>query len=168
MPPVVVGRIGRVHGLRGEVMLEGCSLSADELLELRTFLWRGHGDQTLHLSLADARPVHGRILVRFEGRADRDQAMELARGELVVEADRLPDPGPGLAYAFQLVGLRVETEEGRLLGTLERILPTGAHPVYVVRGTRELLVPATEQVLRRVDLERGVITVALPAGLEDL
>ena len=51
---------------------------------------------------------------------------------------------------------------------LEDIWPTGARPVFVVRGEREWLVPSDEGTLRRVDLERGVITVALPAGLEDV
>jgi 16S rRNA processing protein RimM len=168
MAPVIVGRVGRVHGLRGEVMLEGCSLSADEMLALREFTWRGHDGKTVEVVMEEARAVLGRLLVRFSGIGDRDQALALSRGQLVVEAERLPDPGPGLTYAFRLVGLQVETEEGRVLGTLQSILPTGANPVYVVRGARELLVPATEQVLRRVDFERGVITVALPAGLEDL
>lgn len=168
MTAVVVGRVGRVHGLRGKVMLEGCTLSAEELLQLREFTWRGPEGRAATLVMEEARAVHGRLLVSFEGHHDRDRAKELSRGELVVEAERLPDPGPGVAYAFQLVGMRVETEDGRVLGTLESIMPTGANPVYVVRGGRELLVPATADVLRRVDLEHGVITVALPAGLEDL
>ena len=85
-----------------------------------------------------------------------------------MERERLPDPGPGVAYTFQLLGLRVETDEGRMLGTLEDIIQTGAHPVYVVRGERELMIPAAPEVLKRVDLAAGVITVVLPAGLEDL
>jgi len=67
-----------------------------------------------------------------------------------------------------LIGLRVETMEGRVLGVLDDIIPSGAHPVYVVRGERELLVPAAPHVLKQVDLEHGVIRVELPAGLEDL
>ena len=62
----------------------------------------------------------------------------------------------------------VETEDGTRLGVLDSVLPTAAHPVYVVQGEREWLVPATQEVVRRVDLDRGVITVALPKGLEDL
>ena len=60
------------------------------------------------------------------------------------------------------------TEEGRTLGVLEDILPTGAHPVYVVRGMKELLVPAAPGVVLRVDTAARVIIVALPAGLEEL
>jgi 16S rRNA processing protein RimM len=109
-----------------------------------------------------------RMLVRFAGIDDRDHAAELTKGELLAERAALPDPGPGVMYTFQLIGLRVETEDGRALGTLADVMPTGAHPIYVVRGARELLVPATAETVRRVDLEAGVITVTLPAGLEEL
>jgi 16S rRNA processing protein RimM len=108
------------------------------------------------------------MIVRFDGILDRETAAKLTLGELWTEAERLPDPGPGVAYTFQLIGLRVVTEEGRGLGVLEEIIGTAAHPVYVVRGEKELLVPATSEVVKRVDLGGGVVTVALPLGLEEL
>ena len=168
MPLVLVGRIGRTHGVQGEVTLTRSSLSVAELMGVGTFVWRGPRGESIDLVLEGARPAHSRVLARFQGYAGRDEAAVLSNGELWAEAERLPDPGPGTVYAFQLVGLRVETEDGRDLGVLEDVLPLAAHPVYVVRGERELLVPATPEVLKRVELERGVITVALPRGLEDL
>ena len=88
--------------------------------------------------------------------------------ELLVERERLPDPGPGVAYTFQLIGLSVRTADGRVLGTLEDVIATGANPVYVVRGEREWLVPASPGVVQHVDMEARTIIVVLPAGLEDL
>ena len=168
MASVRIGRIGRPHGLGGEVALDDCDLTADELRALGSVAWRGRGGNERALVVESVRPVHGRLLVHFRGIDDRDQARELVLGELVVEPERLPDPGPGVAYAFQLVGLTVETEQGKRLGVLESVLPTGANAVYVVQGEREWMVPATPEVVRSVDLARRVITVALPAGLEDL
>ena len=168
MPLVLVGRIGRTHGVRGEVTLTHSSLTAAELTAVGSFVWRGARGESIDLVLEEARPAHPRVLARFQGFAGRDEAAVLVNGQLWAEAERLPDPGPGTAYAFQLVGLRVETEDGRPLGVLEDILQLAVHPVYVVRGERELLVPATPEVLKRVELERGVITVALPRGLEEL
>ena len=71
MGPVVIGRIGRIHGLRGQVMLEACPLSADELLALRDITWRGPDGATAALVIRGARPIHGRMIVRFEDIADR-------------------------------------------------------------------------------------------------
>ena len=167
MSLVRVGRLGRPHGLAGELTLGDCSLTADELRSVQRFTWRGR-EATRELELASARPAVPRLLVRFAGVGSREQAAELTNGDLMAERDALPDPGPGVVYTFQLLGLRVETEEGRVLGTLDDVVSTGAHPIYVVRGARELLVPATAEVVKAVDLAAGVVTVALPAGLEEL
>jgi 16S rRNA processing protein RimM len=164
---VRVGRLGRPHGVHGEQGLDGVSLTALELHGIRRFTWV-RGEERRDLALVTARPAHRNLLVRFEGVVDRKGASALTNGTLWVEDDRLPDPGPGMAYAFQLVGLAVETEDGRPLGTLAEVMASGAHPVYVVRGDREWLLPATEQVVKRVDLAAGRIVVALPAGLEDI
>ena len=107
------------------------------------------------------------MLVGFAGVETREEAAALTNGELLADSERLPDAGPGMAYHFQLVVLEVREEDGRVLGKLADIIPTGAHGVYVVRGERELLIPATPEVLRRVDLEGGTITVKLPAGFEE-
>ncbi|HEY2955806.1 MAG TPA: ribosome maturation factor RimM [Candidatus Eisenbacteria bacterium] len=168
MELVRIGRLGRAHGVRGELTLEGSALSATELQAIQSFTWRGRGGATLALTLETARPAHERVLVHFAGYDDRDRARELTTGELLAERERLPDPGPGLAYTFQLIGLEVRTAAGRKLGTLEEVISTGANPIYVVRGEREWLVPAAPGVVQQVDLAAGTLTVELPAGLEDL
>ncbi len=109
-----------------------------------------------------------RTLLRFDGVDGREAASALVNGTLWAEEAVLPDPGPGVAYAFQLVGLEVRTEDGRTLGTLAELMTSAANPIYVVRGEREWLIPAVADVVRHVDLAAGVITVALPPGIEDL
>jgi len=165
---VRIGRLGRTHGVQGELNLDQASLSPLELHAIKRFLWRRAGAPERTLTLLTARPALARMLVRFEGVSAREQAADLTNGELWAPPQALPDPGPGTAYTFQLVGLRVETEEGRALGVIEDVVATGAHPVYVVRGARELLVPGSPGVVKRVDLEAGLMVVALPAGLEEL
>jgi 16S rRNA processing protein RimM len=166
--PIRIGRIGRAHGLRGEVTVDGCPLEPNELEAVGELEWRDREGAVRTLVIESVRPMNQRLLVTFRGVGDREQAVALGLGELYAESERLPDPGPGVSYTFQIVGLRVVTEEGRELGRLQDVLPTGANPVYIVQGERELLVPASPEVLRRVDLREGVIVVRLPAGLEDL
>jgi 16S rRNA processing protein RimM len=170
MAKIQVGRVGRPHGVQGEVAVDGVTLTADELLAVERFTWRGPDRRELALVLASARPALQRMLLRFEGYGDRDRAQELGRGELWVEREALPDPGPGVAYTFQLIGLAVRTEEGRDLGKVVDIVQTGAHPVYTVRDGdgRERLLPAPPEFVRAVDLTAGTIVMALPAGLDEL
>ena len=165
---VRIGRLGRAHGVRGEIALDSVALTPLELHDIRSFVWRGARGETRALELQTARPADRRMLVKFAGVEDREQASALTLGELLVERGRLPDPGPGVVWTFQLLGLEVRTADGRRLGVLEDVVQTGAHPIYVVRGDQELLVPATPEVVQKVDLAAGVVTVALPAGLEEI
>ena len=143
-------------------------LTALDLHAIKRFTWRRRGAETQILTLETARPVHKRLLVRFAGCDDRDRAAALTQGELLAASELLPDPGPGEAYTFQLIGLEVRTTAGRRLGTLEEVISTGANPVYVVRGEREWLVPAAPGVVQQVDMTARTLVVELPAGLEDL
>jgi 16S rRNA processing protein RimM len=165
---VRIGRLGRTHGVQGEINLDGTSLTPLELHAVKRFVWRRRGAAERVLTLVAARPALARVLVRFEGVTVREQAAELTNGELWAGREQLPDPGPGTAYTFQLIGLRVETAEGRLLGTIEGVVTAGAQPVYLVQGERELMVPAAPGVVKRVDFEAGLMVVDLPPGLEDL
>lgn len=166
--PVRIGRLGRVHGVKGEIALEGSPFDAAELNGIGRFLWRGREGAERTLTLTVARDVHRGVLLAFTEISDREAAVAIAGGELFAERGRLPDPGPEMAYTFELVGLEVRDQGDRRLGTLAEIWNTGAHPIYVVRGEREWLIPAHPGVLQEVDRDAGVIRVILPAGLEDI
>lgn len=164
---VRIGRLGRPHGVHGEQGLDGASLTPLELHAIHRFTWM-RGAERRDVVLATARPTHRNVLVRFEGMASREDAAALTNGTLWAEESVLPDAGPGMVYVFQLVGLAVETEDGRPLGTLAEVMTSGPHPIYVVRGEREWLLPGIPEVVRRVDLAARRVVVTLPAGLEDL
>jgi 16S rRNA processing protein RimM len=168
MPLVIVGRLGRTHGLDGSLFVDQLSLSPEELEAIGEFVWRGRDGEERPLRLREARAMGHRIVVRFAGFGSKEDAQELVNGELRTERDRVPDAGPGQAYLFQLVGLRMVDTRGREIGVVKDVLRTGAHPVYVVAGEREILVPSAGPIVQRVDLEAGVITVELPEGLEEL
>jgi len=88
-----------------------------------------------------------------------EEAHRLVGAELCVPESRLPPE----FYWYQLIGLEVVNTEGQKLGTLEEIIETGSNDVYVVRrGREEILVPAIEEVVRDVDLQRRLMTVDLP------
>jgi 16S rRNA processing protein RimM len=165
---VSIGRLARAHGLHGELLLVDCPLDASELERVQSIVWRGRDGAILPLRLASQRPIHRGRLVSFTGYGDRDRAAALSGGELLTDESSLPDPGPDVAYTFQLIGMEVRNDDGRRLGVLEQIWNTGAHPIYVVQGERELLVPAHPGVLVGVDREARIITVSLPPGLEEL
>lgn len=165
---VEVARVGRPHGVNGELSLDRVSLTPVELHAVKRFVWRGRDGAERPLTLHAARPTTGRVLAHFTGVADRRAAAALTGGTLLAERGLLPDPGPGVAYAFQLAGLEVRREDGSVMGRLAEVLDAGGQTLYRVRGEREWLVPARPEFVKQVDLQGGVVTVTLPAGFEEL
>jgi 16S rRNA processing protein RimM len=73
----------------------------------------------------------------------------------------------GEHYLYQIIGLRVETETGDVLGTLTEVLETGANDVYIVDSPQygEVLIPATDETILDTDIQAGRMVVKLPDGL---
>lgn len=171
---VVVGRIGRPHGVRGEVTLE---LRTDEPERrfadgerLRVAVPGGREPAHPVLTVAGTRWHQQRLLVRFAEVTDRDAA-EHARGWLLeasVPADATPVADDEF-YDFQLVGLAVLTADGERAGTVSAVLHPGAQDLLVVsREDRpDALVPFVSALVPQVDLAAGHVVVADRPGLLD-
>ena len=167
---VFLGRVGRPHGVDGEFYVDRIALTAEELLAVKAVEWRGGREaEPRTFPITGVRTANDRLLVRFGGVRTREAAAELTNGWLWGDAERLPDPGPGVAYTFQLVGCRVVDTTGRDLGVLRDVQTSTAQPLYVVEHEgREHLYPGIEPFVKKVDLAAGVITMELPPGLEEL
>jgi 16S rRNA processing protein RimM len=127
---------------------------------------------------SDARRDYRVVGVRRQGEAvllalagcDSVEAATGLVGRLVAlpRAQALPAP-PGHAYPWQLVGCRVVTEDGGLVGELSGIEPSPAQDLWVVRGTgREHLIPAVPEIVQEVDLDARRVVIRPPEGLLDL
>ena len=162
-PTVVVGRITKVHGLRGEIAIQVFSDNPDRFAPgSQVFLEDGRA-----LTVAVAREHGGRLLVTFEGVEDRTAAEALRGLTLVVPQSMLPPLPPGEYWPHQLAGCEIVTESGRHLGTLTEVVPNAANDLWVAvdpEGT-ETLVPALKDVIVSVDVATKVILVRDVAGL---
>jgi 16S rRNA processing protein RimM len=119
------------------------------------------------LQIEGVRPHRDRLLIKFENIPHREAAGALRNSwVLVPAADRPPLP-EGEYYHHELIGLQVITSNGETLGPIQEILQTGANDVFVVRteAGKELLIPWTEEVIRKIDLVSGEVTVELLPGL---
>jgi len=85
MASVRIGRVGRPHGLRGQLLIDSCPLTADELESLRELTWRGRNGDERSLVVESAKPMQARLIVRFHGVDHRDVASALTLGELYAE-----------------------------------------------------------------------------------
>ncbi len=169
---VVIGRIVGAHGLNGTSKVFSYAESLSIYTPNSSIIVRQPQGQERTCVIRWAKPHTRCILLALEGVTNRDQAESLVGCELLIFKSSLPDPEEGTYYWFDLIGLSVYTTEGRFLGWLTSIIPTGSNDVYVVRSNTEgkndgdeVLIPAIESVVREIDLERNIMRVDLPQDL---
>lgn len=168
---LVVGRIGKPHGVKGEVSVEPRTDEPDRRFapgaQLKTQNERPGATGPAHLTVAGTRWHSGRLLVRFAEIADRNAAEE-ARGTLLtipLDPDERPED-PDEFYDHQLVGLRVVTTDGRDVGSLKEVVHGTAQDLLVVRTeSGERLVPFVQALVPEVDVPGGRVVVADRPGL---
>ncbi len=167
---LTVGRIGRAQGTRGEVAVEVRTDDPDTRFAPGQVL-RTEPAGVGPLTVGRVRWQGNRFIVRFRNVPDRTAA-EALRGVLllvdVADLERLSDPDE--FYDHQLVGLRATTADGVELGEVTEVLHLPGHELLAIRRAdgRELLVPFVGQIVTRVDLERGLVTIDPPEGLLDM
>lgn len=163
-----MGSIARAHGLQGEVVVDVWSEAPDRFQPGSALTARLPEGVTRTMVVETARPFGERLLIRFEGIANRTQAEALRGVDLTVDRKDVAPPPEGRHYRFELVGLRVRTASGEHLGTVAEVFETGSNDVIVVRGARgELLLPHLTNVVVAIDPDRGEMVVELPPGLRD-
>lgn len=171
MAQVVVGRVGRAHGVRGEITVELRTDQPERRFAPGSVLAVETPDGAAHpvesVTVVGSRWHHGRLLVRFEGFRDRNAADAL-RGTVLlsdVEPGESPDD-PEEFYDHQLVGLDVRTTDGDDVGRVEAVVHgPGQDLLVVATGDGEALVPFVSALVPEVDLRAGRVVVADRPGL---
>jgi len=167
---VVIARIARARGIRGEV---ACDIETDfperfDSLDHVT-VWMPGGDRLL-LAVEDHWFHKGRVILKFEGYDTMTAAEQLVGGRLVVaEADRAVLDQDQF-FEYDIVGAEVFTTEGVSLGQVARLMRTGGTDLLVVESEtkREHLIPFADDICTEVDVNNRRITINPPDGLLDL
>jgi 16S rRNA processing protein RimM len=147
-PPelITIGKVGKTHGLEGSFVVEDASEDPDRFEPGATLLVEGEPAEVVERKRAG-----GRLVVRLDRPVARGAALQIRRADL-------PEPEPGSYYVFQLVGLEVEEEGGRTLGTVAEVAPGIANDVLELDSG--LALPLVGACVREVDLEQRRILVA--------
>lgn len=162
---LVVGRVGRPHGLRGEVVVSVRTDFPEERFVPGTSFDVPGGRS---LRVATTRWHSGTLLLRFDGVEDRDRAADLSGTELTVPVDDLPSlDDPDEFHDHQLVGLRAELADGTVVGEVREVAhgPGGELLVIAREGPADALVPFVRQIVPEVDLAGGRVVLTPPDGL---
>lgn len=165
---VNVGRITAVYGVKGWVKVHSYTEPQENLFEYHPwFLKTKYGVKKIEID--DARPHGDAFVAHIVGVDDRDLALQYTAADIAIERDLLPELDDGEYYWSQLEGLVVFTQfdgKRQRLGTISKIMETGANDVLVVAADaesidkRERLIPyVPEQFVLSVDLDTGEMLV---------
>lgn len=170
---VIVGRVRRAHGIRGELVVEVLTESPDAIFAPGARLFPGtvQGDLAAgdaDLIVADARWSRDSLLVRFEQIEDRTAAERWRERYLLVPLDEVGEPDEDEVFVHDLVGLDVILADGTRVGRVSFTLETAAGLLLEIQRERDtVLLPYDLEFIREVDVEGGHLTIDPPAGMFD-
>jgi 16S rRNA processing protein RimM len=166
---VLVGRVARTHGLRGDVVVNPETDFVAERFRPGATMWIRSGAGEEQLTVTAVRLQNGRPVVAFEGFSSIDSAGRLTGQELRVPEASLQPLASGQYYEHQLAGCSVATVGGEEVGVVDRVERGAGGSRLVVRGDRgEVLVPLVEHICREIDVEGRRIRIDPPEGLLEL
>jgi 16S rRNA processing protein RimM len=165
----VVGRIARAHGIRGHVIVNVETDFPDERFRPGGELFVERGGRVEPLTIATVRFHRERPILALAGVDSIDDAEALAGLELRVPVDRLAALPSGTFYRHDLIGCRVETTRGEVVGVVTDVEGTMAGSRLVIDGASgEVLVPLATEICREIDPAGKRIVIDPPPGLVDL
>lgn len=166
METIIIGEVVKPQGVQGELKVYPITDDPSRFKQLKKVLLSdGNITQSFKVNSVRIDP-QGLVFMTLEGINSREE-VEKYRGYLVkIERSQVP-PLENRWYYFELEGMKVYENEV-LLGTLTKVIATGANDVYIVKDKeREILIPALKTVVKNVDVPSKRMDVILPPGLLD-
>jgi 16S rRNA processing protein RimM len=168
---LLLGRVLRPHGVRGELRVEVLTAYPERVVP-GSCVYLGldpeDADTAVPYSVIQARQHQQYLLLQLDDVADREAADLLRERFVMVPLEDAIPLEEDEFYLYQAIGLAVYTVTGELLGNVIEVLETGANDVYVVQGPRgEVLLPAVDDCIIEIDIDGGKMVVQLMDGLLD-
>lgn len=165
---ILLGRITRPHGIRGEVKIHPYPGRPENFLHYREIsIGPEDNGERIPYTIEQSRLQGDSVLLRLRGCTDRDQAGALAGMAVWLRRCDLPEPDEDEFYVIDLIGRRAIIDDNLVVGEITGILETGAHDILTVTGDgREYLIPLRSEFIVSIGDEEVVLS--LPPGLLDI
>ena len=163
---VPIGKVVKVHGIKGKVKLHYFGDDLSEFLRYREVIIEDRAGVPRTYDVLEATPQPPRLILTLKGIEKIEDAEPLVRRDVFIERGVLPDLEEGEYYWVDLLGMEVESDRRGKLGRLQEIISTGANDVFVVKGKRgEIFLPATTEVIKSIDRKQRLVKVHWMEGL---
>lgn len=163
---IVIGRFGRTRGVSGEIYITPATDDPNRFAELHEIIVVGP-DRRHTVVLETAAIIGGRVVVKVEGIDSREEAAKLTGLSIEIPIELLRPLQDGRYYQFDLIGCRVEGVDGTDYGVIEEVMFYPASDLYRIVSERfgEVLFPAVDRYVIRIDIDGKKIIIDPPAGL---
>ena len=166
---LLVGRVARAHGIRGQVIVNPETDFAEERFRAGRVLLMGPADRAEEREIREARFHQGRPIIALAGVETIDAAEALAGTELWLLAGALEPLPAGVFYRHDLVGCEVRDPKGETIGHVASVEGTLERSHLIVQGGRgEVMIPLAAGICVSVDIAARTIVVDPPDGLLDV
>ena len=154
------GKIVNTHGIRGEVKIQPWADGPEFFSGLKRLFIDGQP-----VKILSSRQHKGCIIILFDGISDIDSAVKLKNKIVFISREDVPLP-EGSYFIQDAIGLTaVDFETGKELGTVKDVFSTPANDIFVIKGEREILVPAVSEFVKLVDTDSGIVKIKLIEGM---
>jgi|GEM_PF-9934 len=160
---IVIGKVVAPVGIRGEVRVFPLTDFPERFEPGTELSMRLEKGETRKVLIETSREHRGAFVLKLRGVDTRNDAEDLRGSEFIIDADNLGELSEDSFYLFDIIGLKVVTEDGRDLGEVTEVLQGGANDVYVT--SINLCIPALKDVVARIDVAEGVMVVRPVPGL---
>lgn len=161
-----IGVISNTHGIKGEVKVFPTTDDPKRFKSLKHVIL-DTGKENLELEIQSVRFFKQLVILKFKG-IDNINDIEKYKGkDLLVTRENAVPLEEDEYFIFDIIGAKVETEEGETIGTLAEVLTTGANDVYVVETAdgKEILLPVIKECILNIDTEKKKVVAKLMPGL---
>jgi len=168
MKRVTIGKISRVRGLKGEMVVVPMTDEPQRFLKLEK-VTIAKDEVCRQFPVEKAREFKDKVLLKLKQVDSPEQARELIGGYIEIEEDQLVRLPQGSYFIFEIVGLEVVTVEGERIGTVKEVISLPANDLYLVEGEERLYnIPAVKDVVKGIDLKEKRMIIEPMEGLFDL
>lgn len=165
MGKITIGKITRTRGLKGEVVISPLTDDPERFFLLKE-VWISGKEGSKIFQIEKVKKLNEKIFLKFQGIDSPEAAMPLVNSFLEIQKESLPPLPQNRYYVFDIIGLEVLTTQGKKIGVIKDVISLPANDVYTVSsGTKEYDIPATKEVVKKIDLHKKIMIIEPLEGL---
>ena len=161
------GQIVNTFGIKGMVKVKPFTENTKKRFDNLKKVYIKNKNEKKEYEIEEVKYHKEMVLIKFKGIENPEQANILRNSYLVIDRENEKPLEEGTYYIVDMIGLEVYTEEGKKIGILDDIFNSGSSDIYVVKDElgKQILLPAIEEVIKRIDMKERKMIVHLIPGL---